>query len=677
MSRRAIPFRRSLMVNLTFGVALLGATILVLALFINSRVTLKLSELLTESIITQTDATLTGFFQPVQEAIEISADWAASDAPLEWEERQFDEFFMPMITNLGQVSSLLVATEGGHEYMLLETEGRWQSRVSWPDKWGTRTLWREWTETAPEPVETWRDTDYDARRRPWFEGALQRRALHADTADTLMLLHWTAPYRFFTSGDPGVTASIAVPGPGDELVIIGFDVLLTDLSDFTRNLRAGEKGRVFVIRHDPSSAWKDAVLIGLPFEPRLDEKTLESYLLRSPADLGGPIAEYAQSALVEEDALPTEPVQFRYEGQDWWGQVKRSSLRTEHQLIIGAVIPESDLLSGIPRAVPLLAGATLLVILLAVARALTLASSYSRPLDALASQSERMQRLDFEPTKPASTRITEIRLLTATQERMRRALHNFSSEREDLRIARSIRKTNVPEQLPVPTGYEIEAWCETTQGLGGEAYDAVWCPGATADSQRVAALILDAPGLGIQPTLLGSELRAVFRTSMRLGLTPAALMEQLQQHLRDDSGHSGLMPTWAGILDSDTHTVSSVSAGFDQPLHFSAQSGTIQRTGEPGRPLGDASLTVSEASVALGPGDALVVVSDGVPDAMNSARQRFGLDHLSDLVLAHKDATAREILDALRANLDDFTERALDDDRSALIIKRQPATTDG
>ena len=50
-------------------------------------------------------------------------------------------------------------------------------------------------------------------------------------------IHWTAPYTFFTTLDPGITVSTPVLGQDGTLRVLGIDVLLKDISNFTRSIR--------------------------------------------------------------------------------------------------------------------------------------------------------------------------------------------------------------------------------------------------------------------------------------------------------------------------------------------------------------------------------------------------------------------------------------------------------
>ena len=88
----------------------------------------------------------------------------------------------------------------GREHMVLRTGTEWHNRQCRPDEWGSRTRWLSWSDEAPQPVESWRELDYDPRIRPWFTGAIERRRAAGDV-DADQLVHWTEPYIFFTTSD--------------------------------------------------------------------------------------------------------------------------------------------------------------------------------------------------------------------------------------------------------------------------------------------------------------------------------------------------------------------------------------------------------------------------------------------------------------------------------------------
>src|SRR6266850_1640501 len=122
-----------------------------------------------------------------------------------------------------------------------------------------------------------RASDYDPRQRPWYRGAVSARPQAGER------IHWTEPYLFYTAGAPGITAAMAFDGRDRRARVVGVDVLLTDISSFTTDLRAGAHGQVTVLT-------EEGRVIGLPHEVGdRDAATQLQALLKRPEEIGTPL----------------------------------------------------------------------------------------------------------------------------------------------------------------------------------------------------------------------------------------------------------------------------------------------------------------------------------------------------------------------------------------------------
>ena len=106
----------------------------------------------------------------------------------------FNRLFEPFVASQPRVNSLLFADERGREFLLLRMpDGEWRNRVSDPPCWGQRQKIFAWRDSLPPLTGSkWRESDYDARRCPWYQGALALALardgdLHLDR--TLSVLH--------------------------------------------------------------------------------------------------------------------------------------------------------------------------------------------------------------------------------------------------------------------------------------------------------------------------------------------------------------------------------------------------------------------------------------------------------------------------------------------------------
>jgi serine phosphatase RsbU (regulator of sigma subunit) len=650
MTDKAVPFKRSLLVNLTVVVATLGLALLAISLVVSDRTVKRLSGVLTDQVIATTDAQVMRFFEPIFSAIEIAAKQATDGDFEEFPIDRLDNYFEPVIERMPQISSIMYAHANGDEYMLLQSQGNWQSRLSRPESHGNQQAVREWRDPTDTRSQAVRTIDYDARTRPWFQGALQRLEDLGPDAPLRDRIHWTVPYRFFTTNEPGMTASLAFRMHSGTIAILGFDVLLADISRFTSQLHVGNNGKVFVVRGDPVHP-DELVIVGLPADERFDtQEAMLEFILSSPGEFGGPVASLVQSAMAASEAASGGAVQFPYEDEDWWGEITKSELRTSDAIWVGSVVPERELLASLPNTRLIVIVVTALVLLLAVYRAMRLARRYSEPVEELTERGSRMQRLNFEPVAPVDSDIAEIRHLSATLERMRSALHSYTASREDLRIAGMIHEQNLPRAVPAPPGLRIDVWHQPSEELGGECYDAIAGAGAsTADGsdEPVTLGLFDFPGTGLAAAIGGSQLRSEFRAAAAAGTNLVDIAERLERFVVGEQ--PGLSPLRACLLTiHPDRRIEFLSLGWDDIVFRGAEG--AQRIGPAGGPVGLTSepITSTPRDLRLASGDCLVIASDGILDAIDASRQRFGIDGLVRAVTASDgDAVSGRVRKAL------------------------------
>jgi adenylate cyclase len=430
LQRHPITIRYSLARNLMLMILLTAGSILVVSYVWSTRVVAELSSELISQRIDQTEQELEKFFLPLENGLRLFAAWGAADRiarvdvdglgagrGLEVEDTEsverLNQVLVPMLRQFEQVSSVMIADTRGEEYLLLQRPDHWLNRITQAERWGSESFWMR---LAPDGTPTdryWKEVDYDARRRPWFRGALGT----PEQAD----VHWTRPYRFFTTKDPGITASLRWADPGDPGVdrVIAFDVMLADVSRFTSQLKVGERGEVLVLTDDRE-------VVGLPRDERfasLDD--LRRHVLLPAAELGLPEIEDAIIAWEERKLEPGSVFSFESGGETWWAGVRTFRLG-DRNLRIAVLAPENDFLGAIVEQRNVAIAITAAALVLAFFTAMVLARRYSEPLAALAAQAERIQQLDVSSTDPVESRLLEVDPPAETRERMRTALDSFS-----------------------------------------------------------------------------------------------------------------------------------------------------------------------------------------------------------------------------------------------------------
>ncbi len=429
--RRTISIRTSLARSLMLMIFVSAGVILVVTYQFSSHVVEDLSEKLIHQQLDHTSLALEKFFLPIESDLQLFRQWgnagllqpldlgaivrpesdgASLPAPAVI---RLNERFIPLLEQLEHVTSVMIANTRGEEYLLLREQDHWLNRVSGSESWDGDTFWMRRNDDGSYDDAFWKTLDYDPRTRPWFSSAIER----ADSGE----VHWTAPYRFFTSKAPGITASLRWADPNDPELsyVIAFDVLMLELSRFTTSLEISPRGKALILT-------EDRVVAGLPRDDRFQTpEQMRSHMLSRVEDLGLPELADGAAAAEARNLSPDEIFWFTSGNEIWWAGVQPFHLG-DSVLRVVVVAPENDFLAGVIDQRNILLAITACALVFAFLLALMLARRYSTPLAALAAQAERIQQLDVAEPAEIETNILEVAQLATSQERMRHALHSFS-----------------------------------------------------------------------------------------------------------------------------------------------------------------------------------------------------------------------------------------------------------
>jgi adenylate cyclase len=414
-----------LMILLTSG------AILVVGHLWGTRLVRELSEELISQRIDRTEQELQRFFTPVENGLLMFREWGEAGILEEVDAGQIarspgggekadttsverlNRRFVPLIEQFFQVSSVMIADTGGEEYLLLRLADHWLNRITEVDLWGRQSFWMRREADGSYADATWKESDYDPRGRPWFRGGLETPRGAG--------VHWTEPYKFFTTKDPGITASLHWREPGEPEVtrVMAFDVMLTAISRFTTALRVSEHGKALVVT-------EDGAVVGLPRDPRfVSLEDLRANVLSPVSELGMPEIDAGVRAWNERGIAPGSVFAFESGDHTWWAGVRPFPLG-DRAFRIAVVVPERDFLAEIIQQRNVVASIAAVALVVAFFVAMGLARRYSRPLAALAAQAERIQQLDIAASDPIDSRLREVNQLADSQEHMRTALDSFS-----------------------------------------------------------------------------------------------------------------------------------------------------------------------------------------------------------------------------------------------------------
>ncbi|WP_151705263.1 response regulator [Nitrincola alkalilacustris] len=384
--------------------------------------TKEISQAQVEQVANRVELELEQVFGTVERLLLSGREWIDNEylEPADWP--TLNTLLMPVLSHSEEVSSVLFATDAGTEWLLLKRpDGSWTNRLTNPGEWPGQVRWQDWQTLHQTPFTRMETRDYSPLQRPWFTGAM---------ATPEGKVHWTEPYRFLTTGDAGISASMRWQDHQGRTLVLAFDVMLTDLSRFTSSISFASKGRTLVMTDE-------GLLLGVPGEDRFQrgDGIREAVLLPAEEVLTGPLLDGLKSWSAE-GMSDSQTHRYRSEGEYWFRHFSAFDAG-DKRLWIGVFAPESAFIPGAQyhRQVLLVILALVLLISLLVIR--QMAARFAAPLQQLARASDRIGALELSERVDIPTQIKEFRQLVDAQERMRQMLYAANYKLEQLVAART------------------------------------------------------------------------------------------------------------------------------------------------------------------------------------------------------------------------------------------------
>jgi serine phosphatase RsbU (regulator of sigma subunit) len=255
--------------------------------------------------------------------------------------------------------------------------------------------------------------------------------------------------------------------------------------------------------------------------------------------------------------------------------------------------------------------------------------------------------------------IEELRETTAAKERIE----------SELRVAHDIQMGILPKifpPFPHRPEFDLHAMLEPAKSVGGDFYDFL-----LFDDEELYVVIGDVSGKGVPASLFMAVTLTLFRSSVRRGLGPGALLTKINRDLCVDNVSSLFVTVFCARLDVRTGAVVFSNGGHNPPYHVAAGGGVSPLRLRGGPVLGVIDQTTyAEDSMTLATGDTLVLFTDGITEATNSADELYGDDRLRASLDGHRLARAAGIVSETAADVRRFVGDAPQSDDQTMLVVR-------
>lgn len=241
----------------------------------------------------------------------------------------------------------------------------------------------------------------------------------------------------------------------------------------------------------------------------------------------------------------------------------------------------------------------------------------------------------------------------------------------DLRIARQIQMGILPADLSpctTATGLDIHAMLEPAGQVGGDLYE-VLRVGA-----RVVVALGDVSGKGIPASLFMAVTMTLLRSMARQCEKPDEILRRINDELTASNPQGMFVTLCCAVFDLSTSRVTCASAGHHPAVHLGPGRPPRQVFSSSGPALGlHPGVQLSSETLALEPGETLILFSDGVTEAFDPGQDLFGEQRLLAQLEHEPGGTAAEtvssILGAVRRHAAGAPQS---DDVTILAVRRRP-----
>jgi len=248
----------------------------------------------------------------------------------------------------------------------------------------------------------------------------------------------------------------------------------------------------------------------------------------------------------------------------------------------------------------------------------------------------------------------------------------FQNERykEELKIAKTVQKSLLPNRLESDPDMEISAFSESADEVGGDYYDTL-----RVNDHEVALIIADVSGKGTTAAFHMSQMKGIFHSLALHVKDPKSFMESANRALIYCLERGSFISATYFVVNTNTKVIRYSRAGHCPVLYHKAATGTTEYIKDKGTALGmvrsnDYAKFVENNEIPYAPGDVMILYTDGITEAKDQRGDEFGEERLADALREVAGKSSREIENHIMQKLYEFSgSKDINDDYTTMTIK--------
>jgi len=275
----------------------------------------------------------------------------------------------------------------------------------------------------------------------------------------------------------------------------------------------------------------------------------------------------------------------------------------------------------------------------------------------------------FEDADGNTFSLIEFDEATRTLERERRAqAAKLQAERQaahDLAIAKQVQTRLFPQRQPEIRTLVYEGTCHPARTIGGDYYDFL-----DLGSRRLGLVVADIAGKGIGAALLMANLQAALRSQCATaGEEPERFLRSVNQLLYENTAEGDYATLFFAEYDDATRRLRYSNCGHPPALLLRSDN-SLERLGATSTVVGlfeKWECRMEERELA--PGDAMLLYTDGVTEALNGEGEEFGEERLLAAARQYSQLALRELLAAVADQARSFSPQEQADDITLIVAR--------
>ena len=262
--------------------------------------------------------------------------------------------------------------------------------------------------------------------------------------------------------------------------------------------------------------------------------------------------------------------------------------------------------------------------------------------------------------------------LTAAHNELKKAydqLEEATAHKEriesELRIARDIQMSMVPNVSPDREGLDLYASMTPAKEVGGDLY------GYLLMGDSLYFCVGDVSGKGVPASLFMAQATRLFRTLAAQNMMPAEIATRMNNALSENNERGMFVTMFLGLVHLETGRLDFCNAGHNPPVIYDEKYLGSFLEMEPNAPIGLwPELEYVGESVESVKGRPVFVYTDGLNEAENRHQEQFGEERMMAFLHSAHFNNAQELVEALKAQVESYRDGAEPNDDMTMLCFR-------